>query len=61
MTLHRADLYRRRFDGYLRFGTPFDLPLERKDDPSTGRYVWRTRRDAKVRPSHRANDGRIFS
>lgn len=61
MPLHRADLYRRRFDRYLRFGTPIDLPLERKDDPTTARYVWRTRRDPKVRRFHRANDGRIFS
>lgn len=61
MTLHRADLYRLRFDRWLRFGTPIDLPLERKDDPATDRYVWRTRRDEKVRKTHRMNDGRIFS
>ncbi len=61
MTLHRADLYRLRFDRYLRFGTPIDLPLERKDDPTTERYVWRTRHDPKVRSTHRENDGRIFS
>lgn len=61
MTLHRADTYRRRFERYLRYGTSIDLPLERKDDPSTERYVWRSRRDEKVRPAHRANDGHIFS
>lgn len=61
MTLHRADLYRLHFDRYLRFGTPIGLPLERKDDPTTARYVWRTRQDAKVRPAHRENDGHIFS
>ena len=61
MNLHRADLYRLRFDRWLRFGTPIDLPLERKDDPATDSYVWRTRRDEKVRKTHRMNDGRIFS
>ena len=61
MTLHRADAYRLRFDRYLRRGTPIHLPLERKDDPSTERYVRRSRRDGKVRPTHRANDGHIFS
>lgn len=39
MTLHRADPDRLRFDRDLRFGTPIDLPLERKDDPTTARYV----------------------
>lgn len=61
MTLHRADTYRLRFDRYLRQGTSIELPLERKDDLSPERYVWRSRRDEKVRPAHRANDGRIFS
>lgn len=45
----------------MRFGTPIDLLFERKDDAPTDRYVWRTRRDEKVRKTHRMNDGRIFS
>ncbi len=61
MNLHRSDLYRIHFDRYLRFGTPIVLPVERKDEHATDRYVWRSRHDEKVRPSHRANDGHIFS
>jgi SPP1 gp7 family putative phage head morphogenesis protein len=61
MITARTDVHRLRFDRYLRFGTPIAFSLERKDDQSADRHVWRTRCDAKVRPSHRANDGRIFS
>jgi hypothetical protein len=38
-----------------------EADIARKQDRPTARYVWRTRRDDKVRMSHRANDGRIFS
>ena len=53
------DLYRLAFVEYLRRGTP--IRLGQKQAPSTDRYVWHTRNDEKVRQSHRANDGHIFS
>lgn len=52
------EAYRRAFVEYLRKGTP--IRLGRKQGQASGRYVWRTRRDERVRASHRANDGRIF-
>lgn len=59
MNIVNTEAYRSAFVQYLRKGTP--IRLSRKDAGLTGRYVWRTRRDAKVRLSHRGNDGRIFS
>lgn len=53
------DLYRAAFWQYLRHGTPIRTSI--KQAAATERYVWRTRRDEKVRSSHRRNDGRIFS
>lgn len=58
MTIIGSDQYRAAFSEYLRRGTP--IRLSRKDTVPTGQYVWRTRRDAKVRQSHRVNDGRRF-
>ncbi|ODR99451.1 hypothetical protein AUC68_05655 [Methyloceanibacter methanicus] len=60
--------YRKAFEAYLRFGTPIALDgeLEGKSKrvannrPST-HYIWRTRGDGRVRPSHAANDGKIFA
>lgn len=52
-------VYRKAFLEYLRKGTPIHLSV--KEHPATSHYVWRTRRDGKVRPSHAANDGRIFA
>lgn len=43
----------------MRFGTPNDLSLKKK--PPTTHYIWRTRGDGNVRPSHTANDGKIFA
>ncbi|MCC0059483.1 MAG: hypothetical protein H6886_09430 [Hyphomicrobiaceae bacterium] len=67
----RASLqYRKAFEAYFRRGTPIDLrgraALEEKAEPAarnrpTTHYIWRTRRDRKVRPSHAANDGKIFA
>jgi SPP1 gp7 family putative phage head morphogenesis protein len=54
-----TDAYRTAFVEYLCRGTPIRLSL--KQAAVTDRYVWRTRRDERVRLSHRMNDGRIFS
>jgi SPP1 gp7 family putative phage head morphogenesis protein len=58
MTIIDHDAYRLAFVEYLRKGTP--IRLARKQAAPEGRYVWRTQDDAKVRPSHRANDGQLF-
>jgi SPP1 gp7 family putative phage head morphogenesis protein len=54
--------YRKAFDLYLRRGTPIELSLKAvaQEHPTT-HYIWRTRGDNKVRASHAANNGRIFS
>jgi len=51
--------YRIAFEQYLRRGTPIDLTL--KQARTTTNYIWRTRKDRKVRASHAANDGKIFA
>lgn len=59
-----SPLYRKAFVAYLRRGTPIPVTLERylkEAERSTRFYIWRTRKDGKVRPSHAENDGRVFS
>lgn len=46
-------------DNAIRKGTSVALSLKRARP--TLHYIWRTRRDSKVRSSHAANDGKIFS
>lgn len=58
MTLIETDAYRAAFGQYLRKGTPIRLPL--KQGRVTGAYVWRTRRDERVRTTHSRNGGRLF-
>lgn len=58
MIIAEQDEYPRSFVEYLRRGTP--IRLERKQTAPEGQYVWRSQRDARVRPSHRANDGQLF-
>lgn len=58
MIIAEQDEYRRSFVEYLRRGTP--IRLARKQTAPEGQYVWRSQRDARVRPSHRANDGQLF-
>ncbi len=53
------DIYKRAFEAYLRKGTPIWLTL--KQSHAKTHYIWRTRNDRKVRPSHAANDGKIFA
>lgn len=58
MYITDQDEYRRAFVEYLRRGTP--IRLRTKQTGLGAQYVWRTQQDAKVRPSHRANDGHLF-
>lgn len=51
--------YRKAFQAYLRKGTPIERYIKQKR--TTTHYIWRTRGDDKVRPSHAANNGRVFS
>ena len=61
--------YCKAFEAYLRYGEPIHLGggagLEGKggvaEDRPTTHSIWRTRGDGKVRPSHAANDGRVFA
>lgn len=55
----QTELYRQAFSQYIRKGTPISLSM--KWAQTSQQYIWRTRRDAKVRLSHRMNDGRLFS
>jgi SPP1 gp7 family putative phage head morphogenesis protein len=59
MNITHTQAYRTAFVEYLRRGTPIRLSL--KQAGITDQYVWRTRRDERVRRSHRMNDGRVFS
>lgn len=52
-------LYRKAFQAYLRTGTPIEWSI--KQERPTTHYIWRTRGDDKVRPSHAANNGQIFA
>jgi len=63
-----SPLYRKAFEQYLRKGTPIDISMkamllkaETSENHSTHLYIWRTAGDEKVRPSHAANEGRIFA
>lgn len=52
-------LYRKAFQAYLRKGTPIEWSI--KQERPTTHYIWRTRGDDKVRPSHATNNGRVFA
>jgi hypothetical protein len=58
MSLEHTRAYKAAYLTYLRTGLPIELSL--KQLRPTERYVWETRGDAKVRLSHRRNDGKIF-
>lgn len=61
MNIHEP-AYRKAFELYLRRGIPIGLSLKAiaAENPTT-HYIWRTRGDGKVRPSHAANEGKIFA
>lgn len=63
-----SPIYQKAFEQYLRKGTPIEISLkaltertETRESHSTVLYRWRTAGDDKVRPSHAANEGRIFN
>lgn len=59
-----STIYRRAFEQYLRKGTPIEVYLksvETTEYHSTPLYIWRTAGDDKVRPSHAANEGKVFA
>lgn len=51
--------YRKAFQAYIRKGTPIEWAI--KQERPTTHYIWRTRGDDTVRPSHAANNGRVFA
>lgn len=59
MTLINPQEYREAFVQYLRKGTP--IRFETKNTQPTTHYIWRTRRDGKVRSSHAEREGQVFS
>ncbi len=73
MELSRTPAYKKAFNDYLRRGVPIEwslkamaaargeLSLKAAQEHPTTHYVWRTRGDGKVRATHAANNGRIFS
>jgi SPP1 gp7 family putative phage head morphogenesis protein len=63
-----SPIYQKAFEQYLRRGTPIEVSLkalmlkaETVKNHTTALYRWRTAGDDNVRPSHAANEGRIFS
>jgi len=52
-------IYRKAFEEYLRKGTPIMWSI--KQERPTMHYIWRTRRDGKVRSAHADREGQIFS
>jgi SPP1 gp7 family putative phage head morphogenesis protein len=59
---HYNPAYTKAFIEYLRYGTaiittPYYLVITKS---LTERYIWRTQEDGRVRPSHAANNGKIF-
>lgn len=52
-------IYRKAFQEYLRKGTPIMWSI--KQERPTTHYIWRTRRDSKVRSAHAEREGRGFS
>lgn len=71
MEMIATPAYKKAFNDYLRRGVPVEwsmkaaaargeLFLKAAEHPTT-HYVWRTRGDGRVRASHAANNGRVFS
>jgi len=64
-----SHIYQKAFEQYLRKGIPIQISLkalmtkaaETRASHTTTHYIWRTTGDDKVRPSHAANEGKIFA
>ena len=52
-------IYRKAFQNYLRTGAPIMRSI--KQDRPTTHYIWRTRRDNRVRSVHADREGQVFS
>jgi len=52
-------IYQKAFQEYLRKGTPIMWSI--KQERPTTHYIWRTRRDGKVRSVHAEREGQVFS
>ncbi len=72
MEFTQTTIYQKAFNQYLRCGTPIEVSVKallaikaatniEATPPEKSYYVWATVGDDKVRPSHAANDGMIFS
>lgn len=62
MYIIETPAYRKAFVQYLRKGTPLDVSFKAMArEHSETHYIWRTSGDDRVRASHAANNGRIFS
>lgn len=69
MEFTQTTIYQKAFNQYLRRGTPIDVSIrallaikaETALQHTTPQYIWRTQGDDKVRPSHAANEGKIFA
>jgi SPP1 gp7 family putative phage head morphogenesis protein len=60
-TENNTTAYQKAFQLYLRRGTSVEYTLRKATSHPTTHYIWRTRGDGKVRPSHAANNGKIFA
>ncbi len=58
--LTHTPAYQKAFQNYLRYGFSMERKMKAREHATT-HYIWRTRDDDKVRPSHAANNGKIFA
>lgn len=52
--------YQKAFRNYLRYGMSIERQMKAAEHPTT-HYIWRTTGDDKVRATHAANNGKIFT
>ena len=59
--IEESSFYRKAFARYLRYGMSIELQMKAASEQGPRKYIWVTQGDGKVRPSHVANEGKIFS